>query len=154
MELTIPYARLPVADFDELQTRLYTAAQEALGLAYAPYSNFLVACAIGFEGGHVVTGNNQENAAYPSGLCAERVALFKGKSESRAAIDTLLVMAQNDQGVLCETFPCGACRQVMLEYAGQQATPIKILMQADSNSFLVVDDVRHLLPFSFTKDSL
>ena len=133
---------------------MYDAAKRAMERAHAPYSNFRVGSAVLFHDGEIVTGNNQENAAYPSGLCAERVALFKGKSEGLGSIEALLVMARNEEGAYCETFPCGACRQVLLEYAEQQAEPIKILMQADENSFYILKDGRQLLPFNFTNQVL
>jgi len=154
VQLTIEYHRLLLSDFGPEDRQLYDGAKRAMAHAHAPYSKFTVASAILFEDGQIVTGNNQENAAYPSGLCAERVALFKGKSDGLGAIATLLVMARNDEGVYCETFPCGGCRQVLMEYATQQQRPIRILMQSDEKSFFVLEDARMLLPFGFTKDAL
>ncbi len=151
MELTIPYRRVSVDDFGAKERRLHASALEAMSHSHSPYSNFAVACSVLFSEGQMVTGNNQENAAYPSGLCAERVALFKGKSEGFASIDMILVMARNENGVLCESFPCGGCRQVLMEYATQQENTIGILMQVDEKSFIRLDDARELLPFGFTK---
>lgn len=142
------------ATFDELnsdeQQLVRTALQSAAG-AYAPYSHFCVGAAILLEDGTVVTANNQENEAYPSGLCAERNALFyTGAHHHEVPIKWMAIAAQNEQGPVKEpVFPCGACRQVMLEYAKKQDRPIRLYM-AGIKKVIVVNDVRLLLPFAFS----
>jgi cytidine deaminase len=143
--------------FDELSPEdqsLIKCAKQAMDNAYAPYSGFSVGCAVKMANQEIVTGNNQENAAYPSGLCAERVALFGVKSKTRASIDTLVVVARSKNGQDANAFSCGNCRQVMTEYAHQQTAPIRILMQTDQSTFIEVDNVKELLPFHFNSDSL
>lgn len=122
--------------------------------AHAPYSNFTVGSAVLMEDSSIVIGNNQENAAYPSGLCAERVALFSAKSLSKKPIRTIAIVARNQKKEPADAFSCGNCRQVMMEYANVQSTPIRILMGDHTGKFVVVDDVRKLLPFSFHSKSL
>ena len=133
---------------------LYDAAVKAIELSHSPYSRFKVSSAVLMEDGEIVTGSNQENAAYPSGLCAERVALFAAKAKSHLPIKTILVMAQLESGDSADAFSCGSCRQVMLEYASLQSAPIKILMQTRDRDFIEVKDVKDLLPFNFTFTSL
>ena len=146
-----------VALFEELSEEdqaLVTAARNAKSGAHAPYSNFQVGSAVRMEDGSVVIGNNQENAAYPSGLCAERVALFAAKSQSKGPINSIAIVAQNEKDKSADAYSCGNCRQVMLEYAGQQDQPIRVMMGSADGSFIVISDVRHLMPFSFDSKTL
>lgn len=145
----IPFSRKTFFQLSEKEQRLVEEAEKAMENAHAPYSRFTVGSALILESGKIVTGNNQENAAYPSGLCAERVALFKAMSDSKEPIDTIVVLAKNGSGATADAFSCGNCRQVMMEYAGMQEKPIKILMRDREEQFIVVDDVRLLLPFNF-----
>lgn len=154
MEIVIPYEKVNVSDLTSRERSLYESTLAAMEGAYAPYSNFKVGCGILIQSGEVVVGNNQENAAYPSGLCAERVAFFKLRSESMAPIESVMVTTINGKGQKLESFPCGACRQVMLEYAHLQEKPISFFMQADEDHFYKVLDLKHLLPFSFTNKVL
>ena len=153
-KITIEYTVQGRFELGATDLQLIAEAEEALANAYAPYSKFTVGCAISLEGGKSVTGNNQENAAYPSGLCAERVALFAAKSQGRTAVNTIAIVAMNGKGQKANAFSCGNCRQVMLEYAYQQEQPIRILMQREDERFLVIKDVKELLPFHFNSDSL
>ena len=132
---------------------LVAAALDAQKGSYSPYSQFQVGAALRLANGLVVKGANQENAAYPSGLCAERVAMFwAGANYPDVPFDTLAI-AGSDHGVLCESpaSPCGACRQVMAEYQKRHKTPLKIILVGSKRirKFHCVDDV---LPFIF--DSL
>ncbi len=132
---------------------LVAAALDAQKGSYSPYSQFQVGAALRLANGLVVKGANQENAAYPSGLCAERVAMFwAGANYPDVPFDTLAI-AGSDHGVLCESpaSPCGACRQVMAEYQKKHKTPLKIILVGSKRirKFACVDD---LLPFIF--DSL
>ena len=130
------------------------AAKEGATNAYAPYSNFKVGAAVIDSKHQVVTGSNQENAAYPSGLCAERVALFSYFSQKqKAQIDLLAVVAFRN-GTACPAHPCGSCRQTILEYERFQDHPIKIIMAHEGGAFLVADSIEDLLPLGFTKQDL
>ena len=135
-------------------SQLVTAAREAAEDAYAPYSDFKVGAALSDGNGQLTVGNNQENAAYPSGLCAERVALFSYFSKNKQGkIDSLAVLAYRG-GTPCPAHPCGSCRQTILEYEKFQQSPIKVLMAHDEGSFLLADSIKDLLPLGFTKQDL
>lgn len=132
---------------------LVAAALEAQKGSYSPYSDFQVGAALLLANGVVVKGANQENIAYPSGLCAERSAMFwAGANYPDVPMETLAV-AGSDHGVLCESpaSPCGACRQVMAEYQKKYQHPIRIILVGSKRirKFSCVED---LLPFIF--DSL
>ncbi|WP_421873781.1 cytidine deaminase [Marinoscillum sp.] len=139
---------------DQADQQLITKAVEAMDGAHAPYSHFSVGSAVQMVDHSIVTGNNQENAAYPSGLCAERVALFAAKSQSKQAISTIAIVARNQKNKPADAFSCGNCRQVMMEYANLQEAPIRIIMGDHNGQFVIVEDVRLLLPFSFHSKSL
>ncbi|WP_299759878.1 cytidine deaminase [uncultured Pontibacter sp.] len=131
-------------------------AQEAANDAYAPYSNFLVGAALVLEDGTMFKGSNQENAAYPSGLCAERTALFAlSAHHPKAKIKLLAVTARRRQEKdFLPAMPCGACRQVMAEYEYKQQKPIPVLLQALDGKFYRFKSVADLLPFQFNKEHL
>ncbi len=150
----IPYRKLPFTDLSSEEKELVGVACEAAVAAHAPYSHFHVGCALKGMSGSITTGNNQENAAYPSGLCAERVALFKLKSESKEAIKAMAVVAKNASGRPANAFCCGGCRQVIMEYASLQKEPIKILMGTIEGDFILLEDVRLLMPFGFDAKNL
>lgn len=151
---TFNYQKLTYDQLTPADQQLIDAAMKALDGAHAPYSHFQVGSAVLFADGSVVTGNNQENAAYPSGLCAERVALFAAKSQSKQPIQAITVVARNAQGEMADAFSCGNCRQVMLEYAGQQKDRLRVIMADHESSFIVLEDTRQLLPFSFGSETL
>jgi len=131
-------------------------AQEARLRAYAPYSNFGVGCAILLDDATVVEGNNQENAAYPSGLCAERVAIFAvGANHPGKVIKKLAITA----GPLDNDFekpvpPCGACRQSIAEYENNQKQPIEILFMGTTGAVMRANSISDLLPLIFDRDYL
>ena len=152
--IQINFRELAFTDLNAGHQALVTAAVEAMEHAHAPYSRFRVGCAISLQGGQVITGNNQENAAYPSGLCAERVAIFAAKSQHQDPIATLVVVAKNHQQQLANAFSCGSCRQVIMEYASMQKTPITMIFRNADDRFIVLDDAKELLPFHFNSDSL
>jgi cytidine deaminase len=132
---------------------MVAAAVDAQKGSYSPYSHFQVGAALKLQDGTLIKGANQENAAYPSGLCAERVVMFyAGANYSDVPFDTLAI-AGADHGVLCESpaSPCGACRQVMAEYQKKHGKPFNIILVGSKKirKFHCVDDV---LPFIF--DSL
>lgn len=141
------------ASVEELSSQdrlLADAAIEAVALSYAPYSNFNVGAAVMFEDGEIVKGANQENAAYPSGLCAERTALFYASASRPDKAMTAIAIAAGQNGHLCEspTTPCGACRQVMAQYQTKSGMPMAVLLVGASKvwKFEKVDD---LLPLIF-----
>lgn len=129
---------------------LATAVRAAEG-AYAPYSGFHVGAALRLRDGSVVCGNNQENAAYPSGLCAERTALFAASSQRPELRDyeALAIVGRDSGGRLCEASPCGACRQVMWEYEQRQGHPMRVICYVSEQCIRVFGSVADLIPFSF-----
>lgn len=129
---------------------LLNKAIEAIASSYAPYSKFNVGAAVLMGNGKIVTGSNQENAASPSGLCAERVALFAAHhqfpQERVAAI--AIAASQNDILTSDFTYPCAACVQVMLESQKRGGMPIKVIV-ASATKIQVIGSINSLLPFSF-----
>jgi cytidine deaminase len=136
----------------EDEAALLETALQASTRAYAPYSHFLVGCAVELEGGEVYTGNNQENPAFPSSLCAERTALYYVGSQGKGTkIRKIAIRAQsNSKPIDGPVTPCGACRQVMLEYERLAGVPIVVLMQGMEGKVLRLTGVASsLLPFAF-----
>lgn len=124
--------------------------------AYAPYSGFAVGAAVLLGNGEVVTGNNQENAAYPSGLCAERVAIYHaGSVFPGVEIKALAVYAGPKSGPgVGPIAPCGSCRQSILEYENLQHGPITVLMMGTSGAIVQCPSIGDLLPLGFVSDFL
>ena len=150
-EIKITYAEYDSLDqLDPKDFELAQAAIEATSLSYAPYSNFNVGAAVMFEDGEIVKGANQENAAYPSGLCAERTALFYASASRPDKAMTAIAITASQNGRLCEmpATPCGACRQVMAQYQTKSARPMEVLLIGSKKiwKFSKVDD---LLPLIF-----
>lgn len=139
-------AELPAPD-QELVKVAFDAAKKA----YAPYSGFTVGVALRLHNNVVVSGNNQENAAYPSGLCAERVAMFYASSQyPDQAIETIAVVARADGIDLPEpATPCGSCRQVMSEYEQLHKTNLRVIMATESGKTILVEGMENLLPLAF-----
>ncbi len=146
----IDYSQVQLEALDGSQQELIEKAREALNHAYAPYSNFKVGAAVLLDNGEVITGSNQENAAYPSGLCAERVALFSAHHLYPNAKVKALAIAAADKGVELKNpiMPCGACVQVMSESITRSGCSFQVLLYGSSRSY-VLDDARDLLPFRF-----
>ena len=142
-------------ELPEKAQKLILLAREAANRAYAPYSGYRVGASVLLENGELITGNNQENAAYPSGLCAERTALFYASSRYPGipvlsiAISTLL--NEPPDGDFAR--PCGGCRQVMSEYEDLSGKPIEIIMDGKS-AITVVNGIDTLLPFRFKKEDV
>ncbi len=124
--------------------------------AYAPYSKFRVGVAILLDNGQIVLGSNQENAAYPSGLCAERVAIFyAGANFPNSKIISIAISATSDLTANTTPIPpCGSCRQSIAEYEQRQETPISIYFMGASGQIAMSDSLKNLLPFSFDKNFL
>jgi cytidine deaminase len=141
----------------DAQTReLMQKAVEVRKQAYAPYSKFRVGAAILLENGKVVIGSNQESAAYPSGLCAERVAVFQaGSLYPNTKILKIIISATSDiSPTKRPTPPCGACRQSISEYEQKQDVPIEIYFMGETGEVYKSDSLENLLPLSFHKDFL
>lgn len=138
---------------DELppaEQALVQKAIDATNNSYARYSNFHVGAACLLENGNVVIGANQENAAFPSGLCAERTAIFAAQANHPdQPITTLAIAARNVNGFLKSPIsPCGACRQVVLEIEDRYQRPVRILLYGTEGIY-VFESIKDLLPFSF-----
>ncbi len=147
-----------IGELSKSDQELLTLAEVTSARAYAPYSNFLVGAAILLEDKSIITGNNQENVAYPSGLCAERVALFYASSQNPdLKIHTIVIYAQSKKSpkrfIDKPVSPCGACRQVMSEYELKQNQPIRVIMSSNQVIY-ISDSVSNLLPLSFNGDHL
>ncbi len=124
--------------------------------AYAPYSKFRVGVALLLDNGKIVLGSNQENAAYPSGLCAERVAIFQaGAVYPKAKIIKMAISAASDNNTTAAPIPpCGACRQSIAEYEYKQELPIAIYFMGEIGAIYKSDSLKNLLPFMFDKNFL
>ncbi|HAM99344.1 MAG TPA: cytidine deaminase [Marinilabiliales bacterium] len=153
--ITTVYEYDSAADLSSDLQKIIIESKEAALRAYAPYSNFNVGAAVLLSNGEVFSGNNQENAAYPSGLCAERVAIFYANSKyPNVPVLAIAICAFNKNGILKTPVPpCGSCRQVLLESEIRFKTPIKIILVAQQ-TIQIIENVSELLPLSFQKDNL
>ena len=129
---------------------LCRAAVEALSGAYAPYSHFHVGAAVRLSDGTIVKGANQENAAYPSGLCAERTAMFAAGAQYPGLDMVSIAIVALQDGRICSdpAAPCGACRQVMAQYQTRSGKPMSIIL-VGADRILKFEQVDDLLPFIF-----
>jgi cytidine deaminase len=145
-----------VSEMSQEDQRLIEAARNVIPQAYAPYSKFKVAAALRLKSGEIITGTNQENAAFPSGLCAERVAFFAaGHHHPEAVFETVAIMAHSDSfSIESIAAPCGACRQVMLEYRLKQDSAIRVILAGYSGGAEVINDLTDLLPLYFSETGL
>lgn len=151
-------AHINVYQYDELSSAdrsLLEAAKKATERSYVPYSHFSVGAAVLLEDGTVVTGSNQENAAYPSGLCAERTTLFYANAQyPHLAVKVLAIAARTEKDFLEMPIPpCGACRQVILETENRFKQPVRILLFG-RKCIYEVKSVGDLLPLSFEASSM
>lgn len=152
-EIVLP---VEVRSFDELSEadrRLADKARAMTYHSYAPYSHFSVGAAIQLSNGEIVTGSNQENAAYPSGTCAERTAAYWAHSQyPDAKFETIAIAARDTSGKPTDepTPPCGACRQALLEYETLAGHNVRVLLVGASKVY-IVPSVSSLLPFSFSE---
>ena len=149
--LTIPYEEYDsIEELGPADRKLLDAAIEAVKGSYAPYSHFNVGAAVRLADGTVVKGANQENAAYPSGLCAERTAMFAaGANHPGVPMESLAVVCSME-GVLTPNpgSPCGACRQVMAQYEREAGRQMRIILGSGGH-ILVFIGVESLMPFVF-----
>ncbi len=151
-------AIIKVYQYDELNAddqKLIKTAMEATARSYAPYSHFSVGVAALLNNGTIVTGTNQENAAYPSGLCAERTTLFYANSQyPDQAVKVLAVAAKTEKDFIQTPIPpCGACRQVILETEKRYGQPIRILLYG-KECIYEVKSICDLLPLSFDASAM
>ncbi len=139
-----------VLELPESDLELVLAAREASENAYAPYSNFHVGAALRLENGLLIKGNNQENADFTDGLCAERVALFYANANyPDLKVEAIAVTAKNKDGIIKEPAqPCGSCRQALVEAEVRFNHPIRLIMDG-ANKIMVVENAESLLPFAF-----
>lgn len=150
---TVKLQKLPVSGLSTVEQSLVRELEEALAMSYSPYSNFAVGSCALLENGIVIKGANQENAAYPSGLCAERVALFYANAHHpNEKVESLAVTFQSKNGMT--PFPCGGCLQVISEIEQKQQHPIRIIMQSSETEVHVAEGVSNLMPFAFQKEHL
>ena len=140
------YTELPKSD-QELVDLAYKVSKDA----YAPYSKFHVGAAVLLESGKIVFGSNQENIAFPSGLCAERVALFNvGANYPTEKVVKIVIVAKGDLVPMDKILsPCGGCRQVMLETEVRQKNPYKVILVSQNGKTLIFNAAKDLLPFAF-----
>ena len=155
INLSTKIAVYPLAECSDIEKKLITAAKHATEKSYAPYSNFKVGAALLLKNGEIITGNNQENAAYPSGLCAERVAVFYANSVyPDQKIEAIAIAAwANNTFTKDAITPCGGCRQVLLEAENRFSAPMRILMYSEEGIY-VVNTIKTLLPLSFGDEQL
>ena len=150
-EIKIAYLEYnSLSELDAEDRALAEAAIEATRLSYAPYSNFNVGAAVLFEDGDIVKGANQENSAYPSGLCAERTALFYASASRPDKAMSAIAIAASQNGELCAkpVTPCGACRQVMAQYQTKSKRPMRVIL-IGAEKILRFDRIDDLLPLIF-----
>lgn len=155
LDLTTKILVYNIGESPEDIKKLIEKAKSATQRAYAPYSGFNVGAAALLANGEIVIGNNQENAAYPSGLCAERVTLFAANAQyPETPVEAIAIAAYHD-GEFTDTpcCPCGGCRQVIVEVENRFDRPVKVIMYGKSKIY-EVETVKVLLPLSFGKESL
>ena len=157
-EITLQIKYTEFTGLDQLpenDCKLVSLAREAAKKGYAPYSGVLVGATVLLGNGEIITGNNQENAAYPSGLCAERTALFYASAQfPKVPVLAIAISTINIGNTPSEIAkPCGACRQVMAEYEDIAGNPIRIILDS-SDKILVMNGIDNLLPLRFKKEDL
>ncbi len=154
--MTITWKILKSDELEERDRNLVQAAMKATDGSHSPYSGFRVGAAVLLDDGTVVTGSNQENAAYPSGLCAERTALFSaGHLHPDKAVTAMAIAARNAGGFTAQPItPCGACRQVMAETEQTGGRPIRLLLYGTDGTMLIDGGTSAILPFCFGAGSM
>ena len=153
LNIAIKHCQLDVLSVADRE--LIEQAMKATDNAYAEYSHFYVGAALRLANGRIVIGSNQENAAFPSGLCAERTAVFSAQANfPDQSIEALALVARNDNGLIDNPVtPCGACRQVLLGVEERYGLPMRILMYGKSGVYSV-GSAKDLLPLSFVDSSM
>jgi cytidine deaminase len=156
LDLNIFLYEYNLQELDNTDIHLLEKAKQACNNAYAPYSNFCVGAAIMLANGNIILGSNQENAAYPSGMCAERTAIFAaGANNPGVTINTIVVTAcKQNTNIYIPVSPCGACRQAILEYEVKQQSPIRIILMGEDDSIYISPSISNLLPIQFSAQQL
>ncbi len=156
MKIEVPVQVNPREQLGQEHQQLLNEAFDALDRAYAPYSNFRVAAAVRLTTGEIVTGTNQENASYPVGICAERVALSTANSlVLDAAVQAMAIVYRPASGPgSVPLAPCGMCRQALVEQHARQGHAFELLMSAEHGDVWLVPDASNLLPLAFTPSDL
>lgn len=151
----INYEELRFEELNGEDQSLIEAAIKATDNSYADYSHFHVGAAVRLSDSTIVIGANQENAAFPSGLCAERTAIFAAQAQyPKLAVEALAIAAKNSDGILSQPVtPCGSCRQVVLQIEERYHHPVEILLYGSQRIFRF-HSIRDLLPFCFVDDSM
>ena len=154
-KLEINYEELRFEELNGEDQSLIEAAIKATDNSYADYSHFHVGAAVRLSDSTIVLGANQENAAFPSGLCAERTAIFAAQAQyPKLAVEALAIAAKNSDGILSQPVtPCGSCRQVVLQIEERYHHPVEILLYGSQRIFRF-HSIRDLLPFCFVDDSM
>jgi cytidine deaminase len=150
-KIKLSFITAHLSELSKNEQQLVANAKSAIKTAYAPYSAFLVGSSVLLENGEIINGSNQENVAYPSGLCAERVALFyAGAKYPDVKIKKIAVSVLSEGFEVTDVVsPCGACRQVMAEYECKQDKAIKVILHSPTDEVLIANKVEDLLPFMF-----
>jgi cytidine deaminase len=145
-----------LSELPDADQALLLEAKTAVASAYAPYSQFRVGCALRLANGVVVKGSNQENIAYPSGLCAERVAIFyAGATYPTIPVETMAITVKaRDYEVQEPIMSCGACLQSMSEYELKFNKPMRIILQGETGDIYIAEGLRNFMPFMFWVDEL
>ena len=144
------------SELSQNDQKLLRDAAAARENAYAPYSKFKVGAAVLLENGEVVIGNNQENASYPSGLCAERVAIFHaGAKYPGVAVKSIAICASSSKHEIgVPAAPCGNCRQSIIEYEQRQKAPISLLLSSETGPIYKCNSIADILPLAFNSSFL
>jgi len=156
IELHIPVLVKEEAELTSEELHLLDEARRATYRSYAPYSHFSVGAAVELTNGTIVSGSNQENAAYPSGLCAERTAVFYANSRHpEQPIRRICIVARNTEGQFLQRpiSPCGACRQVLLEAEQRAKNAIEVLLYGTDGVY-IISSIKDLLPLGFDESFL
>lgn len=155
IEITQNIVFCQLEELNEAEQQLVRKAMQATDNSYSPYSHFRVGAAIRLEDGSEIIGANQENAAYPVTLCAERTAIFAAQAQQpKLSIEAMAIAARNENGFTEDPVtPCGSCRQVILEVEQRYGKPMKIYLYGTKGVY-VIDTVRDLLPLCFVDESM
>ena len=157
IDFTISYKEYSsIEELNPDDRSLLEHARKAIKSAYAPYSTYHVGAAVLLDNGQIVTGNNQENVAYPSGICAERVALFYASSQfPEVPVKAVAVSAKAKHfRIKSPVTPCGSCRQVMAETENRFHCEMRLIMHGENGKIIVVEGVKNILPLMFTAEEL
>ena len=152
-DITVPVTEVTFEELSDIQRRLVALARQATYRSYAPYSHFKVGAAILLDNGEIVTGSNQENAAYPSGTCAERTAAYYAHStypDARFVTIAIAARGTDDDEVELPLSPCGACRQALIEFEPSADEPVEVILSGARRIF-ILPSLRSLLPLAFTE---